>query len=591
LDRRALASAFDMEGGFNDVVLTLEPGAVTDAVLAALDRVLEPYGGRGAIPAEQQFSNWSLENELRQLQSFGFFVPLIFLFVAAFVLNIALTRALALQRPQLAALKALGYTNRELSWHYLKWALVIAGAGGVVGVGLGIWMGSSMLGLYNDYFKFPVLLFRLTPGVAVGAVAISLVSAAVGGFSAVRRAVRIPPAEAMRPEIPTRYRHSLIEGRWGARHLTTTLRMIVRNLERQPVRALTTVVGIAFAGAILQVGFSLIDAVNRLINTQFVMAERQDLTVAFVEPLSASARFELERLPAVRRVEAQRTVPVRLRAGHRERTLAITGVPADPVLRRPVDRDDRVVIPPPEGLVLSAILGRVLDIRPGDMVTVEVLEGRRQVRELPVAGLVEDTFGIAAYMSLAALHDLVQEDATLTGAALLVDPLAEDVLSATLKRVPAVGAVASRRVVLQNFREMMAQNMGVMLTFNVLFAGVIAFGVVYNAARVSLSERSRELASLRVLGFTRAEISLVLLGELAILTLASLPLGAAIGYGLTAILVYSFESEMYRFPMAGSTQTMAWAALTVVAASMLSALVVRRRLDRLDLVGVLKLRE
>ena len=591
MDRRALASAFDMEGGFNDVTLLLERGALPEAVMAHLDRLLEPYGGRGAIPAAQQFSNWTLENELLQLQTFGFFVPLIFLLVAAFVLNVALTRALALQRPQLAALKALGYTNAELAWHYLKWALAIAGLGGLLGVGAGVWMGSSMLQLYNEYFKFPVLLFRLSPGVAISAVGIALGAAALGGFAAVRRAVRVSPAEAMRPESPARYRRSLIEVRWLHRHLTTTIRMIVRNLERQPVRAISTVIGIAFASAILQVGFSLIDAMDQLMVTQFSVAERQDLTVSFVEPLSPSARFALERLPGVRRVEPQRSVPVRLRAGHRHRTLAISGTPIQPDLRRPVDRDNRVVAPPPEGLVLSAILADVLDVAPGDEVTVEVLEGSRPVRRVRVAGLVDDMFGIAAYMEMSALHRLVREDATLSGAALLIDPLREDELSATLKRVPAVGAVASKRVVLENFKETMAENMGVMLTFNVLFAGVIAFGVVYNAARVSLSERSRELASLRVLGFTRGEISLVLLGELAILTLAALPAGAAIGHSLTLLLVQSFESEMYRFPLVGSTRTMAWAALTVITASFLSGLVVRRRLDRLYLVGVLKLRE
>jgi putative ABC transport system permease protein len=591
MDRRVLASAFDMEGGFNDVTLALERGALPDAVIATLDRLLEPYGGRGAIPVAQQLSNWTLESELLQLQTFGFFVPLIFLLVAAFVLNVALTRALALQRPQLAALKALGYTNAELAWHYLKWALAIAGAGGVLGVIVGVWMGSAMLQLYNEYFKFPVLMFRLSPAVTVSAIGISLGAAAIGGFAAVRRAVRISPAEAMRPESPVRYRHSLIETRWLHGHLTTTVRMIVRNLERQPVRALSTVVGIAFASAILQVGFSLIDAMDQLMVTQFSVAERQDLTLSFVEPLSSSARFALERLPGVRQVEPQRAIPVRLRAGHRDRTLAISGVPSEPELRRPVDRDNRVIAPPPEGLVLSAILARVLGVAPGDDVTVEVLEGRRQVRRVRVAAVVDDMFGIAAYMNIDALHRLVQEGATLSGAALLIDPLREDELSATLKRVPAVGAVASKRIVLENFKQTMAENMGVMLTFNVLFAGVIAFGVVYNAARVSLSERSRELASLRVLGFTRAEISLVLLGELAILTVAALPVGAAIGHGLTVLLVQSFESEIYRFPLVGSTRTMAWAALTVITASFFSGLVVRRRLDRLDLVGVLKLRE
>lgn len=591
MGRDGLAAAFDLTGAFNDLVVTLGPDAVPEGVSAAIDTLLAPYGGRGASLRSSQFSNWTLENELGQLETMGVFVPAIFLLVAAFVLNIALTRALALQRPQLAALKALGYTNAELVRHYLGWAVVIAAVGAVMGVAGGAWMGASMLGLYNEYFKFPELAYHLPGRVVIASVAIALGAAIAGALLAVSRAVRIAPAEAMRAEPPVRFSASALEWPWLQRRLTTASRMILRNLERQPTRAFTTVVGIALAGAILQVGFSLLDAMDELITTQFTVAERQDMTVAFVRPLSADAQHAVARLPGVLAVEPRRDVGVRIRAGHRERTLALVGVPREPDLVRPIDRAERVLAPSPDGLTLSAILGRVLGVGPGDEVSVEILEGARRIHTLRVAGLVDDIFGISAYMEMGALHRLMREDATVSAAALVIDPWAEQALSARLKVVPAVAGVAAKRVVLENFRRMMAENMGVMLTFNVLFAGVIAFGVVYNAARVSLSERSRELASLRVLGFTRAEISLILLGELAVLTVAALPVGVVIGHALTALLVGAFESEIYRFPLVTSSRVMAWAALTVVAAALVSGLVVRRQLDRLDLIGVLKSRE
>lgn len=591
MGREALGTAFEMEGAFNDVTLSLARDAVPQGVVAELDRLLTPYGGRGAVLRDLQASNWMLTSELNQLQSFGFFVPLIFLLVAAFVLNIALTRALALQRPQLAALKALGYTNGELVWHYLKWALVIAIVGAMVGVAGGVWMGTTMLSLYHEYFTFPVLTFHLTGVVVLQAIAIAAVAALAGANVAVRRAVRIAPAEAMRPETPARYRASLIETTLLSRWLSTTSRMLVRNLQRQPVRALTTIVGIAMAGAILQVGFGMTGSVDALITREFNVAERQNMTVTFVEPLAPAARHAVSQLPGVLRVEAQRSVPARIRAGHVHRTLAVTGLPDSPDLKRPIDRDEQVVIPRGGGLVLSTILADVLGVVPGQTVIVEVLEGQQAVREVLVEGLVDDVLGTSAYMEMSSLYRLLREDATLSGAALLIDPARERELTAALKRVPAVAGVASKRVVLENFRQMMDENMGVMLTFNILFAGVIAFGVVYNAARVSLSERSRELASLRVLGFTRGEISVILLGELAVLTVCALPVGAVIGYWLTALLVGSIESEMFRFPLVFDPQAVAWAALTVTVASMISGLLVRRRLDHLDLVGVLKLRE
>ncbi len=591
MGREALGTAFEMEGAFNDVTVSLATDAVPAAVIADLDRLLVPYGGRGAALRALQPSNWMLTSELGQLRSFGFFIPLIFLFVAAFVLNIALTRALALQRPQLAALKALGYTNRELVWHYLKWALIIAFIGAIVGVAGGVWMGTSMLALYHEYFKFPVLTFRLTGSVVLQAIAIALIASFLGATTAVRRAVRIAPAEAMRPEAPARYRSSVVETALPARWLSTTARMLARNLQRQPIRALTTVLGIGMAGAILQVGFGMTQSVEGLITREFNVAERQHMTVSFVEPLRPEALHAVTRLPGVLLVEAQRAVAVRLRVGHRHRTLAITGLPAEPDLKRPIDRQQRVVAPRGTGLIVSSILADVLDVAPGDELVVEVLEGQQPVRRVVVEGVVDDSLGTSAYMEMSALHRLLREDATLSGAALLIDPAREAELTAALKQVPAVAGVASKRVVLDNFRQMMAENMGVMLTFNILFAGVIAFGVVYNAARVSLSERSRELASLRVLGFTRGEISVILLGELAVLTVLALPMGAVIGHGLTSLLVGSIESEMFRFPLVFNVRAVAWAALTVTVASTISGLLVRRRLDHLDLVGVLKLRE
>jgi putative ABC transport system permease protein len=460
-----------------------------------------------------------------------------------------------------------------------------------VGIAAGGWLGAQLTELYNLYFRFPVLYYRLSANLVLAAVAVSLVAATLGAFSAVRRAVAIPPAEAMRPEPPARYRRSVIEQPWVRRHLPAAVSMVLRNIERHPFRAATSVLGIGFGGGILLMAFALVDAMEQLIETQFSLTERQDVSVTFMEPASPATVHALRRLPGVMQVEPQRVVPARLRVGHRHRNLAVTGVPADPELRRIVDRTGRALTLPPDGLVISAMLARILDIAPGGEVTVEVLEGRQPVRRVPLVRVVDDTLGLAAYMELGAVRRLMREGATLSGAALLVDRAREAQLSARLKALPAVAGVAFKRLVVESFRETLAQNMGLTIGTTLVFAGIIASGVVYNAARVSLSERSRELASLRVLGFTRGEISAILLGELAILTLASLPIGAALGQGLARLLVWSVESEVYRFPFLLTPQAMAWSALTVLGASVGSGLIVRRHLDRLDLVGVLKIRE
>ena len=591
MGRRALASAFDMEGGFNDVLLSLGRGASEGEVIKSLDALLEPYGGLGAVPRRQQLSAWTLENELAQLQTFGFILPLIFFGVAAFILNVALTRALALQRPQVASLKALGYSNRELAWHYVKWGLLIAAFGALAGVAGGSWLGSGMISLYNQYFRFPVLLYHLSMDVAVEAVIGSLIVAALGAQSAVRRAVRMPPAEAMRPETPGDYRLSILERPWRHGRLSHATRMVLRNIERQPVRSLLSITGIAFAVAVLLVGLSFIDIMNELINHQFTQTMRQDATVTFVRPRSGSAIHDVAHLPGVLDVEPVRTVPVRLRFGPRTRTLAINGVIEEPHLNRVADRFGQTRIVPADGLVLSLLLGDILGVKPGDVLQVEVLEGRRPTVDVPVAALIDDSLGLQAYMRIDAVRRLLREGPVVSGAYLTVDPGRREDFYHEVKLMPAVAGVALREVTLQNFRDTMAETMNLQIFINVIFAAIIAFGVVYNSARVSLSERTRELASLRVLGFTRAEISLILLGELAVLTLLALPVGGVIGYVLGRAIMLGFSNEIYRLSFTVSAATVAWAFLTVIAAAFISGLVVRRRLDQLDLVAVLKTRE
>ena len=591
MNRRSLASAFDMEGGFNDLSLTLTAAASEAEVIAAVDRLLEPYGGRGAIPRSLQLSAWTLDNELTQLQTFGLLVPAIFLAVAAFVLHVALTRALALQRVQIAALKALGYSNTAVAWHYVKWALVIAAAGAVAGVAAGAWLGSALIGIYNDFFRFPTLTYHLSIPIAVLSVGGSLAIAALGAQAAVRHAVRVPPAEAMRPEPPTRYHRSIVETRWRPLRISFATRMIVRTIERQPVKSAASVVGLAFAVGVLFVGLAFFDVMNALIDEQFSNTLRQDAILTFVEPRAGRVTHDVVHLPGVLDIEVSRIVPARLRAGTRSRTLAITGLPASPHLTRVIDRVRGPVELPPDGLLLSRMLGDVLGISVGDTVRVDVLEGRRPVRDIAVAGLVDDNLGLQAYMRLEPLRRMLNEGDTVSRVALTMDMDERDRFYAAVKTMPAVANVAMRDAALQNFRDTMAEHMNLSIFINAVFAAIIAFGVVYNAARVSLSERSRELASLRVLGFTRAEISLILLGEIAILTIVALPVGAGIGYLLGELIMAGFTNEVYRLDFVVRPATIAWAWLTVIAATVVSGLLVRRRLDRLDLVAVLKVSE
>lgn len=589
--RTPLGNAYDMEGAFNHVVLSLRRGAEAERVIDELDALLARYGGVGAVARKDQLSHRFLFEEFRQLENMSGIFPTIFLAVAAFLLNVVVTRMVATQREQIASLKAFGYGNREVTLHYLGMMMIIVVLGTLLGVVAGIWLGRNLAGIYTHFFRLPYLEFRVAPAVVTRAFAISAGAALVGIVFAVRHAARLKPAEAMRPEAPALYRRSLLERAGLQRWLSQPARMILRQLARRPLKSLLTVVGIAFAVAIMMTGRFQGDTVGYMVHVQYGLAQRDDVTVQFVEPTSYRARYELVGLPGVERAEVFRSVAVRLYHGHRHYRTGILGLEPGGDLRRVLDVALRPVALPPDGIVLNAYLAATLGVRPGDSVTVEVLEGHRPRHVLPVVAVVEQFIGMSAYMDLVALNRLMREGPAISGAYLKVDAAARSEAYARLKEMPRVMGTLVREREIGNFQKTMDETLLFYTGVATLFAAVIAFGVVYNSARIALTERSRDLASLRVLGLTRGEISYILLGELALLTLAAIPLGLLLGRALCGYIAYTAETDLYRVPLVLDADTYAFAALVVLLSAAASGLLVRRRLDELDLVAVLKTKE
>jgi putative ABC transport system permease protein len=591
MSRDAMGPAFDMDGAFNNLTLALAPGANESAVIAQVDRLLERYGGLGAYGRKDQISHRFLSDEIEQNRAFGTVLPTVFLGVAAFLLNIVLSRLVSTQRDQIAVLKAFGYPHRRIGWHYAQFALIGTALGGVGGVGLGLWIGTQVNKMYADLYKFPLLRFEAGADTFAIALLIAAGAALLGAWSAARRALALPPAEAMRPEAPPNFHAGALERTGLQRRLPAAARMIVRNIVRRPGRAAAAITGMACAVALLLMARFFVDAIQMLADVQFRLIQRDDITLSFHEVVPGDVRHALGQLPGVLRVEPFRAVPARLRVGHRERRVSVSGYDPGAELRRLIDTDLRRVDIPTDGVLLTHTLAELLQVRPGEWVTVEVLEGSRPRRAVRVVGTVDELIGLNAYMNRQALHTLLREAGALSGALLQVDSDQLPRLYRELKRMPAVSGVALREVALRSFENTVARNMGIFTWIMVGFSCTVAFAIVYNAARIALSERGRELASLRVLGFTRREVAVLLLGEQALLTLASVPIGFWLGYRLCRALISQFPTEMFRMPLALDLASYGFALLVLLIASSLSALLVRRRLDRLDLVEVLKTRE
>jgi putative ABC transport system permease protein len=590
MGREALAAAYDLDGAFNDISLALLRGADPDEVISRLDPVLERYGGTGAIARADQISNWFLMNEFAQLKTMATILPGIFLSVAAFLTNTVLARLITTERREISLMKAFGYSNIQVGLHYAKMALAMAAVGIVLGWMFGALLGRYQTQLFAEFYRFPFLQFR--PGgleFALSA-AISLASALFGAVWAVRRAVILPPAEAMRPPVPESYRGSPLPA-FLARRLDNPTRIILRQVVRTPVRAMMTSAGVALAVAVLIMALQWTDSITYLARSYFTSTQHQDVTVGFFEARPIDARFALARLPGVLAVEPMRISPADLSAGGTRHRGAVTGLPTDARLSAIDDIRGWALAVPRGGIVLATLLAEKLGVGVGDIIDVKVLEGSRPHLSVPVVGLHETLIGMPAYMNLSVLNRGIGDPPGFVQANLLVDRHHQAELFSALKELPGVSTLMVKQSAFEKFFETIGETILIFISFFVGFACALAIGVIYNAMRVALSERGRELATLRVLGFTRWEISYILLGEAALLTLVALPLGCLAGVGLVWIMVQSFETELYRLAVVIDPSTFGYAVLIVLGASAVSAALVRRRLDRLDLIGVLKTRE
>jgi putative ABC transport system permease protein len=591
VDRDTLAAAYDMNGAFNRIAVKLAPGADEKAAITSLTRQLVRYGAREAYGRDDQNSHAMLDNEIKEQRVLGTVLPAIFLGVAAFLLNVVVSRLVATQREQIAALKALGYPNFSIAVHYLKLVLLIVGLGMLLGVAVGDRLGTMLTGLYAEFFRFPTFEHRIAPWLLFVSLGLTLATAVLGTLNAIIATARLAPAEAMRPPAPGRYRKTLVE-RLGIRRIGVALRMILRNMERRPLRSALSIGGIAASVAIVVMGNFFRDAIDYIVDSQFNVSMRSDVIAWLTEAGADNARHEMSRMPGVTAVESGRDVPVRFVNGHLSERGQIRGMARHPELTRIVDVNNREVSRlEDEGLVLTDRLAAKLRLRIGDSVQVEVLEGRQHTFEVRVSATAREMMGLNAYMERRALNRLLHEGDQSTWFALVLERGSETALLQASKELPRIVGVFSKATLLRNMEEVSARNVRIMSTILTLLAVVIAVGVVYNNARIALSERTWELASLRVLGFTRAEVSGLLLGEMAIAISIALPLGMLLGFGLVHLISGLLASDQFFFPVVILPRTYAWAGIAVVAAGVASALVVRRRIDKLDMVAALKTRE
>ena len=591
MGRSAIAAAFDLQGTFNEALFSLNRGTRIQTVLDEIDRVLSPYGGPGAYGRADQLSNRFVSEEISGLEVSATGVPPIFLAVAAFLLYIVISRLVQSEREEIGLLKAFGYTNGEVGWHYMQLVLVIALGGALLGCLMGIGGGRAIIPVYTTYFKFPFLLFRLEPASFVTGVLTSIAVASVGGLFVLRRVFTLAPAEAMRPPAPADYSRTGRIGASLARWLDQPSRMVLRRLTRQPWRMGGAIIGIASGMALSLSMLIIYEGFDVALDRSFNVIDRSDATASFAYTASDKTILELQRIDGVTLVEPFRQVPVILRNGLHSHQGAITGLTNGAHLYRALDSQTRPIPLPERGIVLSTALASVLDVEAGESILVEVREGRQPILSVPVTGIAESLMGAPAFMELTALNNLLGEHRRVSGAYLSVAEDRSAEVYEHLRDLPVVAGISLRSEAEGAFKEIMDQGAGSSRYIMGIMAFAITFGIVFNAASVAHAERARDLASLRVIGFHRRETAFVLLGELAIVTLIALPIGLALGNAMSFGIAAGFSTELYQIPVIFAPRAQGFAIVVVVSAALASGWLVKRKIDRADIISTLKTRE
>lgn len=588
IDKRTLEMAYDMEGGFNDLSIRISRDSEPRLIIELLDDLLKPYGGLGAYDRDLQVSHHFLSEEFKQLDAMGSSFSFIFLAVSIFLLNMVVSRIITSQREIIASLKAFGFSNTAVAWHYSKMIVLIVLIGIVAGILAGLFLGNSMANMYMEYYRFPYLNYQLHGKIILLSSVITLLAALLGTWFSIRKAVKLQPAEAMRPETPQIYREALVERLGLKSWFSQPSRMILRHFERHPIKAFMSILGTAIACGVMIIGTFFMDAMDYMIDTDFNLAHREDLMLTLLNPTSYKAIYELRNIDGVSRVEPFRSAAVKMRAGSYSHRTSILGLAQDNQLHRVLDAQKKSVQIPDKGILLTEFLAKKLNVKVGDWITVEFLEGKRLIRQLPVTGVNRQYIGLSGYMNIKALNQLLQEDSVISGAYITID---EAEVQAVLKQMPNIAGVSEKQSTIDSFYETVGDFILTYISFVAALSIAIAFGVIYNNARITLAERSRELASLRVLGFTNGEIAYILLGELALITFIAIPLGLFIGYWMSYGFIIGLQQDLFRIPLIINTSTYAMAVLVVLFSAVISGLIVRRKLNRLDLISVLKVKE
>lgn len=548
-----LRDAADLSGACNQILGWCHDASRTalDNTLRLIERRLDPWGVTNATPVHEQASVRFLADEITGVRQTAAVVPSIFLAVAALALNVLMGRLVTQQRTTIGTLLAVGYSHAAVMRHYLGFGVLVGALGGLGGAAVGAVLESMMAGLYAQFYHVPGIRGHVYPDLLLMGFGVSIGFSLIGTVKGVRGASRLAPAEAMQPPTPERCGKVIVEripGLWRA--LSFRWKMILRAVLRNPYRSGVSIGAAAVSTALIVAVLSMVDALDFLMFYTFEKLAHQDVTIALRDPVGERVHGEVGGMPSVIWAEPQLVVACDLSNGSVRKRTGVTGLPRGARLSTPLDSNGNPIVVPSGGLVLSRKLAEMLDLRAGDTARLRPLVGRRTEVVAPILGSVDTYLGLSAFAELGYLSRLLGEEwSSNVVLANTVSGSADRALLGAVKERASVIGIERRTRALEQVQETLGESMGASIGVMVLFAGLIAFGSMLNAALVSLSERRRDVGTLRVLGFTPRQIAGVFGGESYLLSAVGVAVGVALGIGLAHLLSLAYNTELYRWPV------------------------------------------
>jgi putative ABC transport system permease protein len=586
----------DFKGSANQVLGRLSASATGDSreVLRRAESRLSDYGVFSTTPLDDQMSNKFLTQEIQGLKSFAVVGPIMFLAAAALVMNVLLMRLAQQQRVVIGTLKALGYSDMQVFTHFLKFGLVVGAGGGLVGCALGWWMASGMTNIYSTFFEFPDLVNRFRWSIHLTGLGVSIGCAVLGCLRGSRAVLKLQPAEAMRPSPPRSGRKILIERiGWMWKMLGSGWRMVLRNLFRARLRTLAGIFGAAMGGGVLVNAFMTQESIVYFLDFQFEKITRSDYDLTFKDDRGREAIDEIAKLPGVDRVEPQLNVACTFANGSHRKKGSITGMLSNATLTIPRDLEGNPVRVPEHGLMMTRIMAEQLHVEVGDRLTFEPIKGDKTPRQATVTTISDSYLGTFVYADVRYLNRLIGEEYAISGVQVLGDGNLDHrrAFYKELKQMPALQSMASRRDMVKILTETLIEHQQIIIDIMLLFSGIVFFGTILNSSLVSLAERQREIATLRVLGYGPWKIGGLLFRESIITTLLGTFLGMPLGYLITVVTAETYASDMFRLPIITTADIWLKTLAYAVVFALLTQLVIQRTIHKMDWLDALKVQE